>query len=264
MSYNFTGATVSSTYGRIVQVVHGAPDLYYDGFGNLLDLGPGTASVGPAGPTGSSGTSFNWMGEWDSMMMYFDNDVVSYYGSSYICVNSPTGSAPYSSPEVDTSNWDLFTEKGDYAPFFFQSTIPTPNPTIVGSRWVDSDTGKEYVWVYDGVSYAWMQPTQLTSMKNSTSEISSSSQVVDFTFDYYGVIYMGGICTVTLPVGESPEDDGKFITIADEVGGVSNFNRGIKVQGTASQLINGETDVLMKIERMSLTFMYRNSSWKTI
>jgi collagen type VII alpha len=55
MSYNLTGATVSSTYGRIVQVVHGTPDLYYDGFGNLLELGTGTASVGPAGTSGTSG-----------------------------------------------------------------------------------------------------------------------------------------------------------------------------------------------------------------
>ena len=61
MSYNLTGATVSSTYGRIVQVVTGTPDLYYDGFGNLLDLGAGTASVdgtsGTSGLTGTNGTS---------------------------------------------------------------------------------------------------------------------------------------------------------------------------------------------------------------
>ena len=260
MSYNFTGATVSSTYGRIVQVVLGSPNTYYDGFGNLLDLGAGSASIGPTGPAGAS---INWMGEWDSMMMYFDYDAVSYDGSSYICVSSPTGSAPYSPPSVDLVSWDILSVKGD-VPFYYQSNPPSPNPTILGTRWLDSDTGKEYVWVYDGTSYNWMQPTQLTSMKNSTSEISSSYQNLDFTYDYYGVIYMSGICTVTLPVGSSPDDDGKFITIADEVGGISNFNRGIKIQGTASQLINGETDVLMKIERMSLTFMYRNSSWKTI
>jgi hypothetical protein len=78
------------------------------------------------------------------------------------------------------------------------------------------------------------------------------------------VIYTGGICTVTLPLGSSPTDDGKFINIADEVGGVSYGNRGILVQGQGGQLINGETSVLMKIERMSLDFMFRNNSWKTI
>jgi len=83
MSYNLTGVTVSGSYGRLVQVIHGSPDTYYDGFGNLLNLGPGTASVGPQGPqgpTGPQGLSVNWMGSWDSMMNYFTYDMVSYDG----------------------------------------------------------------------------------------------------------------------------------------------------------------------------------------
>ena len=60
------------------------------------------------------------------------------------------------------------------------------------------------------------------------------------------------------------ENDGKFINIADEIGGISNYGRGIIVQGDAGQLINGEANITMKINRMSLCFMYRNSSWKTI
>jgi hypothetical protein len=57
MSYNLTSATVSSTYGRIVQVVHGIPNFYYDGFGNLLDLGSNPGPTGPTGPTGLTGPS---------------------------------------------------------------------------------------------------------------------------------------------------------------------------------------------------------------
>jgi len=63
MSYDLTGVTVSFSYGRIVQVAHGVPNLYYDGFGNLLDLGApgatgndgGTGATGDAGPTGATG-----------------------------------------------------------------------------------------------------------------------------------------------------------------------------------------------------------------
>ena len=263
MSYNLTGVTVSNSYGRLVQVIHGTPDTYYDGFGNLLDLGLGTASIGPQGPTGPAGTSINWMGDWDNSMMYFENDVVQYNGSSYINVSAITGTPPYQSPDVATASWDLMVE-GQYAPFYFQPGRPVVDPTVLGSRWIDSDTGKEYVWVFDGANYNWMQPTQLTSMKNSTGEITNANHSATFTYDYYGVVYMGGVCTVTLPYGTSPDNDGKFITIADEVGGINKYNRGIRVQGTASQLINGEQSVLMKMDRMSLTFMYRNSSWKTI
>jgi hypothetical protein len=64
MSNNLTGVTVSSTYGRLVQIVGG---LYYDGFGNLLDLGGGTSSMGPSyyvlpqpGPTGSFNNGDGW------------------------------------------------------------------------------------------------------------------------------------------------------------------------------------------------------------
>lgn len=263
MSYDLTGVTVSGSYGRLVQVIHGSPDTYYDGFGNLLDLGAGSASIGPTGPAGPAGSALNWMGVWDEMMLYFENDVVFYNGSSYINVVPTSGSPPYQPPQVATASWDLMVE-GQYAPFYFQPGRPTTDPTVLGSRWIDSDTGKEYVWVFDGVGYAWMQPTQLTSMRNSTDEITTAEHSATFTWDYLGVVYMGGVCTVTLPQGTSPDHDGKFITIADEVGGISKWGRGIKVQGTASQLINGQASVMMKLERISLTFMYRNSSWKTI
>lgn len=36
MTYSLTGHTVSSTYGRLVQVID---NLYYDGFGNPLNIG---------------------------------------------------------------------------------------------------------------------------------------------------------------------------------------------------------------------------------
>jgi hypothetical protein len=134
----------------------------------------------------------------------------------------------------------------------------------LGSRWIDSDNGIEYVWVFDGTSYVWMQPTQLGNVSYQTSFINSSTYSPTFSYEYYGVTYMGGVCTVTLPLGVVPADEGRFITIADEVGGVSNANRGILVQGQGGQLINGSTSVLMKIERMSLTFLFRNNSWKTI
>jgi hypothetical protein len=109
-----------------------------------------------------------------------------------------------------------------------------------------------------------MQPTQLGNVTYQAFYINSSTYSPTFSYEYYGVTYMGGICTITLPLGSSPTDDGRFINIADEVGGISYGNRGILVQGQGGQLINGESSVLMKIERMSLNFMFRNSSWKTI
>jgi hypothetical protein len=116
MTYSLTGKTASSTYGRLVQVITGATNTYYDGFGNQLDLGPIPGQTGPVGPIGNTGPiglqgqSVVWNGEWDSMMLYYSLDMVSYGGNSYIKKNSPTSSPPFSPPNVDTSNWDIMTQ----------------------------------------------------------------------------------------------------------------------------------------------------------
>jgi hypothetical protein len=128
MSYNLTGTTASSTYGRLVQVIHGISDTYYDGFGNLLNLGPGSYSIGPqgftgpqgdqgpVGPTGSVGMIYQ--GQWDDNTLYFPNDVVSYAGSAWICLlpSSTSGSPPFPSPDTVASVWSQLVYKGDPGP----------------------------------------------------------------------------------------------------------------------------------------------------
>ena len=52
MTYSLTGNTVSSTYGRLVQIIG---DTYYDGFGNELFSIIGSVSVGPQGDVGPTG-----------------------------------------------------------------------------------------------------------------------------------------------------------------------------------------------------------------
>jgi hypothetical protein len=148
--------------------------------------------------------------------------------------------------------------------FYYQSTVPSPDPASIGARWMDSDTGIEYVWVYDGVNYLWMQPAQIVNTRYVTTYIGTSTYSTSFTYNYYGVIYSSGVCNVMLPLGNSPADDGKNITITDEVGGISSYSRGIIVGATGGQTINGNSSITMKINRMSLTFIFRNNSWKII
>ena len=179
MTYSLTGATVSSTYGRLVQVILGTPNTYYDGFGNLLDIGSSLTSsigpTGPTGPTGPAGDSIVWNGVWDSMMVYFPLDIVSYNGSSYIRVTSPTGSAPFTPPDIDTTNWNLIVEKGATGPtgpypFYFQNTTPTGSISE-GSFWYDSDLGNLYVYVDDGSSQQWVTPIGLIGPTGPQGEI---------------------------------------------------------------------------------------------
>ena len=41
----------------------------------------------------------------------------------------------------------------------FTYASSAPSSPSVGDRWIDSDTGKEYVYVYDGSSSQWIEPT---------------------------------------------------------------------------------------------------------
>lgn len=97
-----------------------------------------------------------------------------------------------------------------------------------------------------------------------TKEINTATYSASFDYQYYGVTYTAGTCSIALPLCTSPADDGRYLSIADETGSISYGNRGIYVHGADSQTINGHNDILMKIDRMSLTFLYRNNSWKTI
>jgi len=176
------GYTVSSTFQFLVQYRDG---LYYDGFGNLLNLGGGTSTIGPqgdigpqgaTGPQGQMGNGISWQGDWDNMTIYYPNELVSYNGSVYICkqpssVLDGPGVPPYTSPDITSIVWDLFSlasigpqgltgyqgPTGPGSNYYIQDSSPTASINS-GDRWYDLTTGLEYVWIYDGDSYQWVSP----------------------------------------------------------------------------------------------------------
>jgi len=114
MSNSFYGVSISSTFQRLVQVVDG---LYYDGLGNLLNIGSGgsgSGGLGPTGPKGATGAqgtpgvSLMWMGSWTQSMYYVSYDAVNYNGSSYICLTNN----PQNAPGISQSEWDLLAQGG--------------------------------------------------------------------------------------------------------------------------------------------------------
>jgi hypothetical protein len=221
----------------------------------------GAGATGPTGPTGTSGetgptgpTGATGAGATGPTGTLGNTGPTGPTGATGAGATGPTGTLGNTGPTGPTGAIE----------FYYRQTRPSPDPVNLGARWLDSDNGIEYVWVFDGSQYLWMQPTQLGNVTYQASSINTSSYSPTFSYEYYGVIYMGGICTVTLPLATVPDDEGRFINIADEVGGISGGGRGILVQGQSGQLINGQTSVLMKIDYMSLNFMFRNNSWKTI
>jgi hypothetical protein len=194
-------------------------------------------ATGPAGETGATGPA---------------GEIGATGPAGEIGATGPTGEIGATGPTGATG----------FGEFYFQSIVPTAS--TIGARWIHSETGYEYVWISDGTNSNWFQPTQINDIPYTTTGINSASFSTDFEYEYYGVIYTGGICEVYLPLGTASLDNGKIITIADEVGGISNFNRGIRVYPGGTQSINGYSDILMKINNMSLTFLFRNGLWKTI
>ena len=136
MNYNLTGATVSSTYGRLVQTINGS---FYDGFGNLLN---------PFGATNSN-ISVLWTGDWDSGMSYYMMDAVSYGGNTYVCIDGDyyytgTASAPYDSPDQLVDTWSLFTI----------STVLNSSTFMLDVYDTISNEGTGRLLVSDGTSYS--------------------------------------------------------------------------------------------------------------
>lgn len=223
MSYNLTGATVSSTYGRIVQVVLGTPNTYYDGFGTLLDLGPGTYSVGSAGPTGATGangTSLYWAGSWDDMMLYSFYDIVSYNGNTYLCIDSLTPGPTYSSPDLDPIHWTLMVAG---------ITGPTGPQGPIGP------TGSSGFHVSVGVTAG-----------------SYSVTLNDNPTQYFGISY-SSTSEIFIPDYVS---DGKVVIIKDE-SGLASKN---PIVVNASK-IDQSNQSIIAIDNGSITMMWRVNTW---
>jgi hypothetical protein len=72
------------------------------------DPGPAGAD-GATGPAGAAGTSFVWKGEY-APTGYAVNDVVSWQGTSYVCIAAVAAGTP--TPDADTASWKVMAAKG--------------------------------------------------------------------------------------------------------------------------------------------------------
>lgn len=62
---------------------------------------------GKDGRDGKDGESFNWRGDWKQDTAYTKNDVVYFWGSSYVCLKDTKDSPSYS-----TTSWDKMAAAG--------------------------------------------------------------------------------------------------------------------------------------------------------
>jgi len=149
--------------------------------------------------------------------------------------------------------------------FFYTST--SPSGVTQGDRWMDSDNGIEYVYINDGNSNQWVQPTNTGGSSTTSISVLATTTVTGATYaalptDYYiGVSYAGQV-TVTLPV--APET-GREIVVKDESGNAGNgVNRQITIVGaTAAHTIDNQSSAIINLDNAGLHFIYRNG-WRII
>lgn len=89
--------------------VNGYTPYIYNNTWYINGVSTGVSAVGPQGPQGAVGASPQ--GNWVVNNSYSINDIVTYGGSSYICINNHSGVSI--TPDVDTTDWLLFVSKGD-------------------------------------------------------------------------------------------------------------------------------------------------------
>jgi len=183
--------------------------------------------------------------------------------------------------------------------FYYQQNPPTG--ITFGTRWMDSDTGVEYIYINDGNSSQWVQPTNdgsqgiqgptgptgsqgirgiqgptgptgsqgirgPTGPTGSSTAIQATNIVIGATYaatisDYYIGVSYSGTAGIVLP---SNPETGRMIVVKDESGQAGYANRYIEiVPGNINDFIDNEDSAILNISNGALQFIYRNG-WRII
>lgn len=180
-------------------------------------------------------------------------------GDSKQWVNLNTNFIAHVHPISDITG--LQSELDSKVEFYYQSSPPSsPN---VGDRWMDDSTGEESIYVYDGSSYQWMQPTAGSVsgfISFNTIRVTDSSYAASSNDCYIGVNY-AGLVTITLPPNPS---SGKLIIVKDESGNSSASNRYITIiPASVSDYIDNDSSVVINIDNGGVQLVYRNG-WRIV
>jgi hypothetical protein len=149
--------------------------------------------------------------------------------------------------------------------FTYTADTPVYTPTV-GDRWMDSDTGVEYVWINDGTSTQWIQPTNTAQASTSAISVLQTVSITGATYaatalDYYIGVSFAGQSVITLPA--APET-GREMVVKDESGHAGdNINRWITICGASPTKIDNQDTAVLNISNGALQFIYRNG-WRII
>jgi hypothetical protein len=150
--------------------------------------------------------------------------------------------------------------------YYIQTFAPsgsTQVPLIDGDRWFNTTHGLEFVYIDDGDSSAWVEIFAPTPQYPNlgTFEITSNTYNLTYDYFYYGINYDG---PVDLFLPSCAANDGKKITVKDELGKCNQAGKRIRISGFTGQNIDGNNYVDMAISKMGLQFISRGNNWHLI
>lgn len=147
----------------------------------------------------------------------------------------------------------------------FTYTSSAPGSPTVGYRWMDSDTGKEYIYINDGDSSQWIQPVASNGLVGITYDATTNSYTVGATLDIKGSVSSDGGYRITSNAINAltgttysllSSDNGKVITWSNASGVTLTVPSGLPVGfnttviqiGTGSVGITGSGTTLNSFE----------------
>jgi hypothetical protein len=150
---------------------------------------------------------------------------------------------------------------GSNLPFYYTTSAPSASSLTAGSRWFNSDTGVEYVYIDDGNSLQWVQPTSTIagSLNYYTMGVTASTHSITL-YSQYGPEYFG-VSSSTISYVYLPTNVvvGKVITIKDESGQASLYP--IYIIPSSGEKIDNSTQSQVGIDYGSLTLLRRSNNW---
>ncbi len=145
--------------------------------------------------------------------------------------------------------------------FYYRENPPVAiDGVTIGSRWMDSDNGQEYIYINDGNTQQWVQPAipnVISSVVHTVVTISAATYEAS-NLDYYIGVSSGVPSTITLPEGPAY---GREVIIKDESGQSNTYP--ITVVGADSALIDNQAGVTIDTNNRAIHFIY-NSGWRII
>jgi hypothetical protein len=147
--------------------------------------------------------------------------------------------------------------------FFYQPEPPTIGMGL-GSRWMDSDDGREYVYIFDGDNFYWVEPT--TTPTTYSAVVSSAIGITSDVYaagdlDFYIGVNAPNPVTVILPANPAT---GREIVVKDESGQAGEgVHRRITIVGANGATIDNDTSAIINLNNAGLRFIYRGG-WRII